>query len=279
MAVNKIKDIFHYEREEMHRVVRWLFGLPLVYSLYLTFSLLIPSFGSSDLLLLLRNAVSYAILTFCIIFVVRRFIKFDLRLFFTETLYFNFRKLFVGFATMLILGLNTSFIWMALEPSEFAFTLSGNPVANWLLGLVLVFLAALSEELIFRAYLAHFLQDKLEQNKKHQLIYCLVSGLLFSFSHLANPELSVSFIVPCLFYFIMGFALMSFVFTTGGIEFSLGIHIANNLIVAWFFNYPDSVVKTNALFTQYSAISPMTLIKLAICLFGCSIIARKMKSC
>lgn len=271
----KIKDIFHYEREEMSRVVRWVFGLPFAYTLYLVITLLIPSFGNSANMLVLRSILYYGILIFCLVFVIKNFIKFDLRLFVTDNLYFNFRKLLVGFSVMFILSVNVSFIQMAINPSDFYFSLSGPFVLNWFLNLILVILAAFAEELIYRSYVGHFLSDKLEANKKKQLVYCFVSAFVFMLSHLSNPEIKVGMVISCIYYFIMGFSLMAFVFATGGIEFSIGVHIANNLVVSWLFTYPDSVLTSNALFTQSSAISFISLIKLVLCLSACAIVCRR----
>jgi membrane protease YdiL (CAAX protease family) len=109
-------------------------------------------------------------------------------------------------------------------------------------------------------------KDTLEKRPKQTLFYCLASAAVFAILHFQNPEVHGSGAVYAMvFYFIMGFALMAVYLRTEGIEASLGIHIANNLVSAWFFTYDNSVLTTNALFTQKGEIGPLSLFQAVFC--------------
>ena len=148
---------------------------------------------------------------------------------------------------------------------------------DFALSLVLVilaaFLAAFLEEILCRAYVAFFVKDTLETHTGKKLLYCLASATLFAILHFQNPEVhGTGAIYAMVFYFIMGFALMAVYLRTGGIEAVLGIHIANNLVSAWFFTYDNSVLRTNAIFTQITEIGPLSLLQAVFCVTVSSVI-------
>ena len=167
---------------------------------------------------------------------------------------------------MFVLCLGTSFLWKALEPEKFTYSLQQGWPVDFILSFLLLILAAFLEELLCRAYIAYFVKDDLEKRPRQSLIYCLSSAIVFTILHFQNPEVHGSgAIYAMVFYFIMGFALMAVYLRTGGIEAALGIHIANNLVSAWFFTYGDAALRTNAIFTQTSEIGPLTLLQAVFC--------------
>ena len=141
---------------------------------------------------------------------------------------------------------------------------------DWILALDLVIVAALLEELLTRAYIAYFVNDTMETRPRWVLVYCLVSGVLFAIAHFSNPEVAGSGAFYAMgFYFMMGFVLMLVTLKTRNLGAALGIHIANNLVNAWFFSYSNAVVKTNAIFTQTDNSGPLLLVEAALCLLLC----------
>ena len=265
-----------YAREEMSRLVKWCFGLPLIYVAWVVVSLVMPTFSTGYRMELLLNIMSYCAFILIALAVIRYFLNFPIAKLFGENGHMDFKGLFVGFGAMFISTLAASFIHMWLNPSQFTYSLSSGWVLDWLLALVLVVLAALLEELLTRAYIAYFVKETMETRPRWVLVYCLASGLLFAIAHFSNPEVSgAGAYYAMVFYFMMGFVLMLVTLKTHSIGAALGIHIANNLVNAWFFTYNNAAVTTNALFTQTDNAGPMLLVDAALCLLIC-VLALKM---
>lgn len=260
-----------YAKEEMSRLVKWFFGLPLIYIAWILVSLVMPTFSTGYRMELLLNIISYCAFILIALAVIKYFLKFPVSKLFGESGHLDLKGLFIGFTAMLISGLAVSFINMWLHPSEFTYTLSASGWAlDWILALGLVIVAALLEELLTRAYIAYFVTDTMETRPKQTLLYCLASALVFAIAHFSNPEVAGSGAFYAMgFYFMMGFTLMLITLKTHSIGAALGIHIANNLINAWFFTYPNAAVTTNALFTQTDNSGPMLLVQAAVCLLIC----------
>ncbi len=263
-----------YAREEMSRLVKWFFGLPLIYVAWVIVSLVMPRFSTGYRMELVLNIMSYCAFILIALAVIKYFLNFPIAKLFDERtekgFHLDYKGLILGFATMFVTGLAFSFVHMAFEPEAFTYTLSTGWVLDWLLSLVLVVLAALLEELLTRAYVAYFVKDSMETRPRWILVYCLASAGLFAIAHFSNPEVAGSGAYFAMgFYFMMGFVLMLLTLRTHSIGAALGIHIANNLVNAWFFTYPNAAVTTNALFTQASVTGPLLLVEAAVCLLCC----------
>ena len=269
-AKGKIKKPI-YAREEMSRLVKWFFGLPLIYVAWILVSFIMPTFSTGYRMELLLNIMSYCAFILIALAVIRYFLNFPISKLFSESGHLDFKGLFIGFGAMFVSTLAVSFITMWINPAQFTFTLSGSDwIVDWILALSLVIVAALLEELLMRAYIAYFVKDTMESRPRWVLVYCLASALLFAIAHFSNPEVAGSGAFYAMgFYFMMGFVLMLVTLKTRSIGAALGIHIANNLVNAWFFTYTDAAVKTNALFTQTDNSGPMLLVQAAICLLIC----------
>ena len=256
-----------YAREEMGRLVKWFFGLPLMFIIHLILSLFLPMKADSQRMVLVLNIISYIVFIAVSVIVITRFLKYPFRKMISYDRPFSAKKLALGFASMLALCLGTSFLWKALQPEQFEFSLQAGWPIDYVLSLALVVLAAFLEEILCRAYVAFFIKDEIEKRPMQKLFYCLGSAALFAILHFQNPEANgPGAVYAMVFYFIMGFALMAIYLRTEGIEASLGIHIANNLASAWFFTYGSSVLKTNAVFTQTGEIGPPSLLQAVFCI-------------
>ncbi len=265
MKEQKIKTPM-YGKEKMGRLVKWFFGLPLIFILYFAISLIMPTAAAGYRQVMLLNIMSYVIFIMASIVVVSRFLRFPFRKMINQDGGFSVRHLLSGFGSMFAMGAGTTFLWMALKPGDFELTVTSGFVLDALLSLVLVVLAAFLEEILCRSYIAYFRTDSMETRPRFQAIYCLASAVVFTIFHFQNPEVNGSkAIYSMVFYFVMGFALMAITLRTKGIEAALGIHIANNLVNAWLFTYPNAALTTNALFTHYNSIGPMMLIQAVLC--------------
>ena len=256
-----------YAKEDMGRIVRWFFGYPLIFIIYLVLSLLLPRSTTGMRMTLVLNIISYAIFLMSAALVISRFLKFPLRKLVNQNQNFCYRNLMTGFVSTLILGAGTTFIHMAIRPQDFTYSLGRLWPVDFLLAFVLVVLAALLEEVLCRSYIAYFVNDTMAEKPRQKIIYCLVSALVFTIFHFQNPEIvGKQAIYAMMFYFVMGFALMTVTLKTKGIEAALGIHIANNLVSAWLFTYDNAALATNAVFTQHNNIGPMMVIQSVFCI-------------
>lgn len=262
-----------YPKEKMSRLAKWFFGIPLIYTLWRFFSVAMPSYAESPRMEILLNIISYALFIVLALLVVQRFLNFPAKRMLGEDGKLDWRGFAVGFSVMLGVQLAMNFIAMAVNPQDFKYTLDAQGwILDWTLALVLVVAAAFLEELLTRAYIAHFVNDDMETRPLNMLYYCLASALLFAIAHFSNPEVAGSGAFYAMaFYFMMGFVLMLVTLRTRSMGAALGIHIANNLVNAWFFTYDNAAVKTNALYTQANNEGPMLLVQAAVSLAVCTL--------
>ena len=262
-----------YQNERMSRLAKWFFGIPLIYTLWRFFSVAMPSYAESPRMEILLNIISYALFITIAVLVVQRFLNFPAKRMLGEDGKLDWRGCAIGFAVMLGVQLSMNFIAMAVNPQDFKYTLDAKGwILDWTLALVLVVAAAFLEELLTRAYIAHFVNDDMETRPLNMLYYCLASALLFAIAHFSNPEVAgPGAFYAMAFYFMMGFVLMLVTLRTRSMGAALGIHIANNLVNAWFFTYDNAAVKTNALYTQANNEGPMLLVQAAVSLAVCTL--------
>lgn len=255
-----------YAKEEMGRMVKWFFALPLTFVLWLVLSFLMPTGTVGPRMRMVMNIVSYALFVTVTLIVVKRFLKFPFKRLFNESEHFNVRPLVLGFFPMFISSALAMFIWKAVQPENFTFSLTSGWILDFLLSFILVGIAAVLEELLCRAYIAYFVNDSMETRPKKMALYCLASAILFTIVHFQNPEVQGSgAIYSMVFYFIMGAVLMFVTLKTKGIEAAIGIHVANNLVNAWLFTYKDAALITNALYTHSNRIGPLMLVQSVLC--------------
>ncbi len=269
-----------YPKEKLGRLSKWFFGLPLIYTLWIVFSLAMPRISDGLRAELFLNIISYMFFIVIALVVIKRFIGFPISKMLGENGKLDKKGLAIGFAVMLALELIINFVSMIVYPQNFTYTLETYNsmlwLLDWFLALILVILAAFLEELLCRAYIAYFLSDNMETRPLQMLYYCIVSAILFALAHFSNPEVAgPKAFYAMAFYFMMGFTLMLITLKRKSIGAALGIHIANNIINAWFFTYEDAALKTNALFTQGYTKGPMLLVEAAICLVVCTLVLLK----
>ena len=262
-----------YQNERMSRLAKWFFGIPLIYTIWRFFSIVMPHYAENPRIEIVLNIISYALFITIAVLVVQRFLNFPAKRMLGEDGKLDWRGFAIGFAVMLGVQLSMNFIAMSVNPQDFKYTLDAQGwILDWTLALVLVVAAAFLEELLTRAYIAHFVNDDMETRPLNMLYYSLASAVVFAIAHFSNPEVAG----PGAFYamafdFMMGFVLMLVTLRTRSMGAALGIHIANNLVNAWFFTYDNAAVKTNALYTQANNEGPMLLVQAAVSLAVCTL--------
>lgn len=127
-----------------------------------------------------------------------------------------------------VLGVSVIIAYLTGDASQAPVLTPGVPIwarlAYVAASAIFLCLAALAEEMLFRGWLLQ--QTSVYVGKVALLL--AVNGLLFSLAH-ADPNLG-SFLIRA----AMGAAWAWVVLRTGGLEFALGAHLANNLMISLF---------------------------------------------
>lgn len=148
---------------------------------------------------------------------------------------------FVIYAALLI-GPFLYYYWTAASPPQMQFH------APTFVRLLLISAAVLSvqtaaEEMFFRGYLTQFVASFTSS----PLFIIGIPATLFMLAHVGNPELKDGAGVLA-FYFGFGVFMSLIALRDRGLEFAIGAHFANNLVIATLVRTPDSVFQTPTLF-------------------------------
>lgn len=244
-------------------VLGWLTGMSLVANV-LIFIKLVPMLGSEALNATLTEMIglspfSYALMLMSFpavligLFLVQKFIH-HRSILSLHTAYQKFRwkrVLHVIGITIIVYGsIATVGHISGLSPLSYTFDPSRFFIFA-LISLLFIPLQAATEEILVRGYLNQALVSTL-QNK---WVAFVLTSLLFTCLHLANPEAVKSasespfiFLLTMSSYFLFGFILCLIVDFEGGLEAAIGLHAANNLFAAIFVNYENSVLPTPSMF-------------------------------
>ena len=232
-----------YSKEKLTEPAKWIFSLFLSYVIYFVFSLFIPN-KDTVITAILANAL------LCSIFLLlsRHFLSFNVKKYFNLNLEkFSFKKFFISLFVSIFILVFSSFLRMKIRGSLFVHSSFNMSIYQTVKTCILIAVASLTEELLFRAYIGNFCNRTAE--KQNYWKYCLCSGFLFAAAHFQNPEMYEYGIQAFVFYLVFGCLLMLFYLSDKSIEFVLGVHIANNLTACFLFSYPQAVLDTKALFT------------------------------
>jgi membrane protease YdiL (CAAX protease family) len=102
-----------------------------------------------------------------------------------------------------------------------------------------------TEEFIFRGYLVQGLAVIF----KNGIVPVILTSLLFGIVHMANPEAKTfGWMIMLPYYTLFGLFLGLITLLDEGMELSLGIHCANNLISSLLITSPNGVLQTDSIF-------------------------------
>jgi membrane protease YdiL (CAAX protease family) len=151
-----------------------------------------------------------------------------------------------------------------LYPGRYQFTLNVGKFLPFLVaGLILIPLQTSSEELLFRGYL----MQGASLLVSNPILLAVLSGLIFTLPHLANPELSAGFWLIAPQYFIVGFVLAFITLRDNSLELALGVHAANNVFVGLIATFPDSAIQGETIFAS-STLDPVYSLFSVIVAYG-----------
>lgn len=148
-----------------------------------------------------------------------------------------------------------SIIFILMFLADFIFISPENYTLNfqWEKFLPLLFISILLlpiqtsfEEIFFRGYL----MQGIALATKNGIIALITTSLLFGLAHMSNPEVEKFGVLSMLpFYSLFGLFLGLLALWNSGLELSLGIHAANNLLSALLITSENSVLQTDAIFS------------------------------
>lgn len=134
----------------------------------------------------------------------------------------------------------------ALYPERYQLTFdAGRFFAFALAALVLTPVQTATEELVFRGYVMQGLATVM----RRPAAVALVSAAIFTVPHLLNPEMQYGAALLAASYFTIGLLLAVVTLRDGRLELAIGVHAANNLMLAIVANYEGSALTTEAILT------------------------------
>ncbi|PID48670.1 MAG: hypothetical protein CR991_10610 [Proteobacteria bacterium] len=173
----------------------------------------------------------------------------------------NWQHFFLGAGVFGGLLLGLLLISFVAAPDSLSFSLDLKAFLIFLpLALIFTPLQACTEELLFRGYLMQALRLLMS----NRWIIAIISAILFTLPHLANPENNIDSWVMPLNYFTLGLFFSIITIRDNGLELAMGAHSANNLYAFLFVNYEGSVLESPSIFTESAPDPWMTLLAISI---------------
>lgn len=159
--------------------------------------------------------------------------------------------------TMLGFLLDPNSLTVTFDPATFV------PFAA--MALCLVPLQTTAEELFFRGYLVQW-ASLLSRNR---LFLVVLSAVIFTLPHLANPEVQLDVPAMVAQYFALGAFFAWISLRDGTLELAIGVHAANNLFAVLLVNYPGSTLPSPSVFatTTFEPLPSLIWLLIGIGLF------------
>ncbi|MFO1186009.1 MAG: CPBP family intramembrane glutamic endopeptidase [Alphaproteobacteria bacterium] len=157
---------------------------------------------------------------------------------------FDWGRVAIGFFIYgaLLVGPFLYYYWTTASPPQIHFETSAF-LRLLLISAVVLIVQTSAEEIFFRGYLTQFVASFTTS----PLFIIGIPSALFMLAHLENPELKDGAGVLA-FYFGFGVFMSLVALRDRGLEFAIGAHFANNLVIATLIRTPDSVFQTPTLF-------------------------------
>lgn len=189
---------------------------------------------------------NFLILLGCIYLVMRWFKRPSLTLI-THRPKFDYGQYFFGFGLWTGMLAVSGYIGYLTAPADYTFTFEPETFAVALLLLTIWLpIQTGAEEIFFRGYLPQLFSTHI----RNFWVLLVISSLLFSAPHMANPEAAGNLWVAFAAYALIGatFGIGSYV--TGSLEIGMGAHLANNFFGLLIVGYANSAVPGNAIWTM-----------------------------
>ena len=155
---------------------------------------------------------------------------------------FNYKALYFGLIAWTILIFFSSFVDVFVLHENYVFNWDIN---KWLIFLpvvlVLTPLQCISEEIFFRTYLMRLIYARTQKT----IVVIFTITVIFALMHLPNILMSegnnlLSYFISLVSYLAISYLLTYLTYVSQGLELSIGIHIANNIIYFIVINSLES---------------------------------------
>lgn len=208
--------------------------------------LLISLYNSdSKILYFIGINTSFVLLALSFLTVVYLYHKLTIKKMITSNNKINLRRLCSGFALWFAILVVPLFINRYTQPETLTKNTNYKSMLPFLLlSLTLTPIQTAIEELIFRSYLIRGLKSLYSRF----FFPLLTSSIVFALLHMWNPEIKGRYYLFFMTYFTMALLLGYLTLKYNGIEYSLGIHYANNFFAINLLNYKDSPLPTSSLY-------------------------------
>lgn len=154
----------------------------------------------------------------------------------------------VGFAIWGILSLSITAGDMLINTDKYSYTFEWNSFLPLLA--ICIFLLPFQvafEELFVRSYIMQGLYN----TSKIPAVAIIGSSIIFPALHLLNPEVQAfGWYIMMPYYFGMALLLAIITVWSEGIELAIGVHAANNIILALTVSYEDAVLQTDSIWKR-----------------------------
>ena len=155
---------------------------------------------------------------------------------------FNYKAFYFGLIAWTILIAFSSFVDVFVFHENYVYNLD---ISKWLIFLPIVLvltpLQCISEEIFFRTYLMRSIYTRTQKT----IFVILIITIIFALVHLPNIALMSggnlgSYSVSLVAYLTISYLLTYLAYVSQGLELSIGIHIANNILYFIVFNSLES---------------------------------------
>jgi hypothetical protein len=176
---------------------------------------------------------------------IKLIMKKDLRSFISPGLNIRYRRIvfsFLVWSGLIILFVAISFF---INKEEFEIQFNLFPFLSlFVISILLIPIQTTTEELLFRG----FLMQGLGQATRSVPLALILSSFLFGAMHLMNPEVEKHGILTMLpYYTSFGLFLGFITIIDEGLEIPIGVHAANNLVMALLITSENSVLQTDSI--------------------------------
>jgi membrane protease YdiL (CAAX protease family) len=163
--------------------------------------------------------------------------------------FFYANRIFFAFSVWAFFALMLFAVEYLITPDIFIWNFKLVPFTILvLISFILLPIQTSFEEILFRGY---FMQG-LGVLTKTRWFPLFFTSFLFGLAHISNPEIEKLGEIILIYYIGTGFLFAMTTLMDEGLEISLGMHAANNIITAVFVTADWSVFQTDALFIDSS---------------------------
>jgi membrane protease YdiL (CAAX protease family) len=183
---------------------------------------------------------------------------------FTAFQKFRWKHMLFGFGVWAMLYVISTVIDMLVHTETYQFSLEWNRFLPLLFICIFILpIQILFEELFMRGYLMQMFYNVL----KVPAFAILMSAIVFAVLHLGNPEVE-AFGWHIMMPYYLSAAIMYGILTVwdNGVEIAVGVHAANNILLALTVSYDDAVLQVDSIWTkaEYNVTIWTVLIQLAM---------------